>query len=144
LSKIEETKSTNEIHTDFWERDKSGKLVWTIEHIFPEGNNIPDSWVQMIADGDKAEAARIQEKYVHKIGNLTLTGYNQNLSNFDFSKKRNRKDARDNFIGYKNELFLNKDLKDKNEWKKEDIISRTEKLVDMATNIFKIRDKESL
>ncbi|MCG2688587.1 HNH endonuclease family protein [Candidatus Parcubacteria bacterium] len=138
LSKIEESKSTREIYLDFWARDKSNKLIWTIEHIFPEGKNIPAPWVEMIAGGDKEIAEQIQEDYVHKLGNLTLTGFNQKLSNFDFERKRDRKNQEGNYIGYKNGLFLNEDLKDKNNWTKEDIIKRTKKIVDLAVEIFKV------
>ncbi len=139
LSKIEESKSsTKEIHTDFWQRDNSNKLVWTIEHIFPEGNNIPKSWVEMIAKGDKNEAMLLQDTWVHKIGNLTLTGFNSQLSNYDFEKKRDRKDRQGKNIGYKNKLFLNESLYKKDSWTIEDIKHRTNELVDMATEIFKI------
>lgn len=140
LSKIEEQKKTNEIHVDFWERQDS-KLIWTIEHIFPEGKNIPDEWIDMMAGGDSAIAEKIQEDYVHKLGNLTLTGYNQYLSNFDFTKKRDRKDSRGNYIGYKNKLFLNDDLANRESWTKEDIIKRTEKLIQIAKDIFSIGGK---
>lgn len=138
LSKIEESKSTNEHFKDFWARDNSDKLIWTIEHIFPEGKNIPTDWIEMIADGDKEKAEKIQVKLVHKIGNLTLTGFNQNLSNFDFMVKRDRKNKDDNFIGYKNGLYLNEDLKDKETWLEKDIEERTNKLVSVALDIFKI------
>ena len=138
LSKIEESKSTKEHFKDFWARDNSDKLIWTIEHIFPEGKNIPADWVEMIADGNKEKAENIQVELVHKIGNLTLTGFNQNLSNFDFIVKRDRKNKDDNFIGYKNGLYLNEDLKDKETWLKKDIEERTNKLVSIALDIFKI------
>ncbi len=138
LSKIEDSKRTREIHTDFWARDKSKKLIWTIEHIFPEGKNIPKSWVDMIAGGDIDKAKGIQMEHVHTLGNLTLTGYNSNLSNFDFLKKRDRKDSNNNYIGYKNGLFLNEDLKDKDCWTKEDIEERTTKLIQLVLEIFKV------
>ncbi len=141
LSKIEETKGTKETFTDFWARDKSKKLVWTIEHIFPEGQNIPKPWIEMIADGDKEKAELIQEECVHTLGNLTLTGYNQELSNYEFKKKRDRKNKADNYTGYKNKLFLNEDLKDKESWTKGDILNRTEKLVKLAVDIFNINNK---
>ena len=41
LCKIEETHMTKETWKDLWIKDKSNKYVWTIEHIFPEGSNIP-------------------------------------------------------------------------------------------------------
>lgn len=141
LSKIEETKRfSKEIHTDFWERDKSRKLIWTVEHIFPEGKNIPPAWVKMIADGNKEEATDLQEKYVHKLGNLTLTGYNSNLSNMDFLSKRDRK--KDNkHIGYKNGLYLNRDLTDIKTWGVKDIEKRTNELVKTALTIFKFKSE---
>ena len=65
----------------------------------------------MIANGDKKKAKEIQDKYVHTIGNLTLTGYNSKLSNFSFEKKRDRVNKENVNVGYKNGLFLNEDLK---------------------------------
>ena len=141
LSKIEEAKRrTKEIYTNFWQKDRNDKPIWTIEHIFPEGKNIPKDWVKMIADGNREEAEILQEKYVHKLGNLTLTGYNQNLSNFGFIKKRDRKTGGKD-IGYKNKLFLNEILAQKNEWKINDIETRTKDLVDIALEIFDINRK---
>lgn len=142
LSKIEESKRrTKEIYTNFWQKDRNNKPVWSIEHIFPEGKNIPKSWINMIADGNKEQAEILQEKYVHKLGNLTLTGYNQNLSNFDFLKKRDRKDNKGKYIGYKNQLFLNEVLVKKEDWKITDIKKRTKELVNIALEIFDIEGK---
>ena len=47
--------------------------MWTIEHIFPEGQNVPDEWVKIIADGDKVLANNYRETYVHTLGNLEKT-----------------------------------------------------------------------
>jgi len=138
LTKIEESHFTRENKPNFWERDNNNNLVWTIEHIFPKGENIPDSWVETVADGDKEKAKLLQDQWVHKLGNLTLTGYNQYLSTFSFEKKRDRTDSKGNYIGYKNGLFLNNDLKDKNSWAIEDIKRRTESLVDLAFNLFQV------
>lgn len=138
LSRIEGTQITKEKQIDLWARDKSDKLIRTIEHIFPEWNNIPKERIKMIADGDKVKAKEIQENYVHKLGNLTLTWYNSNLSNFPFEKKRDRKNEDWNYIWYKNWLHLNEDLKDKNEWKQTDIETRTEKLITKTVNMFSV------
>lgn len=137
LTKIEETRFTKEMR-DLWDRDSSGKLIWTVEHVFPEGKNIPQSWIDMIANGNKENAKQIQIECVHKFGNLTLTGYNSNLSNLDFIAKRDRVDRRGSSIGYKNGLYLNEELKNMNHWRKEDIEKRTNDLVNKAIDIFKI------
>lgn len=48
----------------------------------------------MIADGNEDLAYEYLNKYVHTLGNLTITGYNSNLSNYDFEKKKYRKKSR--------------------------------------------------
>ncbi|MCC8114199.1 MAG: DUF262 domain-containing HNH endonuclease family protein [Bacteroidales bacterium] len=131
---------TKESWTDLWKRyDKGGTYVWTIEHIFPEGEKIPQEWVDMIADGDYNLAQEYREAYVHKIGNLTMTGYNTELSNYSFEKKRDRKSKKsDLYVGYRNGLGINKDLADKDNWTIDDIKARTTKLVDEVIEMFKI------
>ena len=130
LCSIEACHQTKEIYADLWSRDNSKKYVWTIEHIFPEGENIPTPWVNMIADGNVALAKQYRENYVHTIGNLTITGYNQNLSNMSFKQKRDRtsKDRTKN-IGYKNGLYLNNDVVNQEEWTVDKIQDRTNTLV---------------
>ena len=136
LTKIEEKYQTKEIYRDFWERDERSRFLWTIEHVFPAGKNIPKEWVDMIAGGNAEEAKELQEKWVHKFGNLTLTAYNPNLSNFSFMKKKNRQDNKGRFIGYRNGLFLNKRISRKKSWKIEDIQDRTIHLADLALKLF--------
>lgn len=129
---------TNEIYTDLWERDNSNKYVWTIEHIFPEGENIPQDWVDMIANGDRDLANEYLVKYTHTLGNLTITGYNQTLSNLSYKKKNNRTNKDGNYVGYKNGLKLNEDVVDLPAWTKDNIETRTEKLVTFFKDEFKL------
>ena len=129
LCYYEERFRTNEIYTDLWSRDKNNKYKWTIEHIFPEGDNIPQSWIDMIAGGDRALAQEYLSKYAHTLGNLTITGYNSNLSNLSFEKKRDRKNNDGLFIGYRNGLKLNADVVNKDAWSVKNITARTEGLV---------------
>ena len=138
LCKVEENYSTKE-SDDLWKRDQKGKYIFTIEHVFPEGERIPMEWIDMVAKGDKENAKKLQEEYVHKLGNLTLTGYNSNLSNLAFDKKRDRKDKKGVYIGYKNKLYLNNEiypLSKMNKWTIEDINKRTELLVKEALKLF--------
>lgn len=125
-----------------WERYPSGNYVWTIEHVFPQGENIPASWVDMIGGGDKAKAQEIQAAYVHTLGNLTITGYNSKLSNMPFIEKRDRKDSNGSNVGYRNGLNLNDDLVSVDSWTKEQIEARTEKLVKLALKAFTFDDIE--
>lgn len=138
LCDIEAKHQTKEIYSDLWSRDTSNKYVWTIEHIFPEGDNIPKDWVDMIAKGDKAKAIQIRADYVHTLGNLTITGYNQNLSNMSFEHKKDRKSKdKTKDIGYRNGLFLNEDVVTETEWTVEKITARTSKFVKALLEMYK-------
>lgn len=141
LTVLAEPSVTKEMR-GLWERYPSGNYVWTIEHVFPQGENIPASWVDMIGGGDKAKAQEIQAAYVHTLGNLTITGYNSKLSNMPFIEKRDRKDSNGSNVGYRNGLNLNDDLVSVDSWTKEQIEARTEKLVKLALKAFTFDDIE--
>ena len=57
-----------------------------------------------------------RSEHVHRLGNLTITGYNSNLSNKSFDEKKNRKDAAGRAIGYANGLSLNNELMTTHTW----------------------------
>lgn len=120
---------TVENEKDLWRKTNSNQYVWSIEHIFPQGANIPDEWVDMIAGGDREKAKEYQSLYVHTFGNLTITGYNSTLSNKAFAEKKERKDTNGQYIGYRNGLNLNDDVCDKDEWTVEIIKARTDRMV---------------
>lgn len=54
----------------------------TIEHLLPQA--LTDEWRTMLGDNPDI----VHEKYVHTIGNLTLTGYNDELGNLPFPEKK--------------------------------------------------------
>ena len=137
LCKLAESTMTQETWRNLWERTNKNVFIWTIEHIFPEGENVPDCWVDMIAGGDKELAKKYLEEYTHKIGNLTITGYNSTLSNKSFEEKRDRK-SKDGkrFIGYKNGLDINKEIAEKDSWTIEDIKARTEAIVTELLKVY--------
>ena len=133
---------TKETWTDLWEykqyeRSNNQVFIWTIEHIFPEGDNIPQVWVDMIAGGDRNLANEYLQKYVHKLGNLTVTGYNSALSNYSFEQKRDRTNKEGKYIGYKNGLEINHELAEKDSWTIDDIIDRSKRMVEDVTQMFK-------
>lgn len=138
LCSIEARHQTKEIYSDLWARDNSNKYIWTIEHFFPEGENIPDSWVDMIAGGDKMLAKQYRSDYVHTLGNLTITGYNQNLSNMAFEQKRDRKSKdKTKDVGYRNGLYLNQDVVNEDTWTIKKITERTDALVKTLLEMYK-------
>lgn len=138
LCKIEELEQTKETMTDLWAYDENVRYIWTIEHVLPEGNNIPKDWINMIGDGDKEKAMETFNDWVHKLGNLTVTGYNSKLSNMSFERKRDRTDNKGNFVGYKNGLKLNEIISKLEKWTVVEIKERHQVLVENAFKIFSI------
>ena len=129
LCMIAKSGMTKENEQDLWRKTNSNQFVWSIEHIFPQGPNIPKAWVDMIAGGDYEKAKEYQTLYVHTFGNLTITGYNSSLGNKAFNEKKERKDNNGKPIGYRNGLNLNDDVCDKDEWTVDIIRTRTDRLV---------------
>lgn len=137
LCALAEQAMTRENWVDLW-RFENKRFVWTIEHIFPQGENIPQPWIAMIADGDENKAKEVQQTHVHKLGNLTISGYNSALGNKSFEEKRDRMDRQGRYVGYKNGLKLNEDLATATSWSVEQVDLRTEKLVRQVTQLFKL------
>lgn len=91
----------------------------------------------MIAGGDIALAKQHHANYIHTIGNLTITGYNQNLSNMSFEQKRDRTSKdKTKEIGYKNGLYLNKSVVNQTEWTVDKIKSGTDELVNILLDMY--------
>ncbi|MCS3839489.1 hypothetical protein HNR03_004100 [Pseudomonas sp. JAI111] len=128
LCALEEGRMTRETKVDLWAL-KGKQYVWTIEHIFPQGENIPDSWVQMIADGDVNLAEQHRQTYAHCLGNLTISGYNSALGNKSFAEKQSRTDSQGREVGYNNGLYLNHALAAEDRWTVEKLEARTMQLV---------------
>ena len=142
LCALAEQSMTKESWVDLW-RFENKQFVWTIEHIFPQGENIPQSWITMIADGDEVKAKEIQQTHVHKLGNLTISGFNSALGNKSFEDKRDRVDRLGRAVGYKNGLKLNKDLAAATGWSVGQITARTKKFVQQTTQLFKLQGGEA-
>lgn len=128
LCALEESRMTRETQVDLWAL-KGKQYVWTIEHIFPQGENIPDSWVQMIADGNANVAEHHRQTYAHCLGNLTISGYNSALGNKSFGEKQSRTDSQGREVGYNNGLYLNQALATEDSWTVEKLKARTVQLV---------------
>ncbi|WRB47928.1 DUF262 and DUF1524 domain-containing protein [Helicobacter pylori] len=96
-----------------------------IEHIMPQ--TLTPKW-----EGDLGENFEaIHEKYLHTIGNLTLTGYNSEYSNNSFQEKRDMEK------GFKQSpLKLNQSLKDLESFGEKEIEKRANDLADWALKIW--------
>ncbi|HGM3508409.1 TPA: DUF262 domain-containing protein [Clostridioides difficile] len=97
-----------------------------IEHIMPQ--TLTNKWKESLGENYK----EIHDKYLHTIGNLTLTGYNSKLSNKTFEEKKEMES------GFKDSrLYLNKYISFIDKWNEEEIKNRTKILLDRAVEIWK-------
>ncbi|WP_282925226.1 DUF4268 domain-containing protein [Peptoniphilus genitalis] len=95
--------------------------TYSIEHIMPQKLN--DDWFEEL--GDNAE--EIHEKWIHKLGNLTITGYNSDMGNSSFTKKRDGKH------GFKKSgIRMNQDLALLDSWGEEEIEKRQKDLLNLS------------
>ncbi|WP_187860824.1 DUF262 and DUF1524 domain-containing protein [Helicobacter pylori] len=98
---------------------------YTTEHIMPQ--TLEEEWERDLGENFQA----IHEKYLHTIGNLTLTGYNEKYSNKSFQEKRDMEK------GFKQSpLKLNQSLKDLESFGEKEIEKRANDLADFALKIW--------
>ncbi|WP_120839234.1 DUF262 and DUF1524 domain-containing protein [Helicobacter pylori] len=97
----------------------------TTEHIMPQ--TLTEKWERDLGENFQA----IHDKYLHTIGNLTLTGYNEKYSNNSFQEKRDMEK------GFKQSpLKLNQSLKDLESFGEKEIEKRANDLADWALKIW--------
>lgn len=106
---------------------------YTIEHIMPQNSNLSDAWKADLG----AEWLRVQETYLHTIGNLTLTGYNSELSDKSFIEKR---DMEGGFAH--SPLKLNQGLGSLERWDEEQIKNRAQALAEKMSEVWSFPDLE--
>lgn len=100
---------------------------YTIEHIMPQNKNLSLEWQANLG----TDWQKIQEKYLHTIGNLTLTAYNSEMSDRSFLEKMDMPG------GFKESaLKLNKYVVLQNEWDEKHIQERAEELAKKAELIW--------
>jgi len=100
---------------------------YTIEHIMPQNENLSPEWQAALGD----DWQDVQVKYLHTLGNLTLTGYNSEYSDHPFTNKRDIEG------GFKDSpLRLNKGLGQLDTWNADQIQKRAARLADDALQIW--------
>ena len=135
LCTLAENAMTLETKVDLWYR-RNNQFVWTIEHVMPQGQQLPQAWIDMMGNGNAEKALEVQSTWAHKFGNLTISGFNSTLGNKSFQEKRDRVDSEGRPMGYRNGLSLNRDLAKAETWSTHQIDNRTQSIVDQAMGIF--------
>ncbi|MDE6473708.1 MAG: DUF262 domain-containing HNH endonuclease family protein [Clostridia bacterium] len=98
----------------------------TIEHIMPQ-NKTEDWRIEMGSDYDE-----IFETYLHTLGNLTLTGFNSELSDKKYTDKRNLIKQNSKFNVLNLEIVANET------WSDKIILKRAQRLADRLIGLFSL------
>lgn len=100
--------------------------TYTIEHIMPQ--HLTSQWQENL--GENYED--IHSEWLHRLANLTLSGYNPNLSNKTFIEKRDASDG-----GYKNSgIRMNQRIAQLDQWGLKELVARSKEMVQKALEIW--------
>ena len=112
---------------NFEHKEKINITDFTVEHIMPQQENLSPEWRSDLGDNWK----EVHKQYLHTLGNLTLTGYNSELSTRPFKEKRDMKG------GFKDShIRLNHELANLEHWNKEEIEKRAQRLAELAADVW--------
>ena len=101
---------------------------YTVEHILPQNQNLSVAWRDALGE----EWQRVQETWLHTLGNLTLTGYNTEYRDRPFAEKREMKG------GFRESpLRMNKGLGELDTWDEDMICARAKRLTNKALKVWK-------
>lgn len=115
------------LEDSYGHKEKVDPTTLTIEHIMPQtikGGTKGDAWKAMLGDNWKTD----HESYLHTLGNLTLSGYNQDLSNKPFSEKR--------VTLLNSNLLLNRSLEGTDSWNALAISDRSHRLANQVARLW--------
>ena len=105
----------------------------SIEHIMPQNKNLSSEWQKMLGKNWVED----RDKYLHTLGNLTLTGYNSELGDKPFSIKLQKLEE------YASKIKeLNCDVLNQESWNVEKIQNRASRLAHEITELFPIIEPE--
>lgn len=106
----------------------------TIEHIMPQNKNLSTAWQVMLGENWREN----RDRWLHTLGNLTLTGYNSELGDKPFDEKKMLIEAKQTKV-----VILYKDVQDKTEWNIPVIKERAKRLAGIVLSLFPYQKPEN-
>jgi predicted transport protein len=104
---------------------------YTIEHILPQNENLSPKWREALG----TDWQRVQQTWLHTLGNLTLTAYNSDYSDRPFDEKRDMPDAPEKGLKL-SPLKLNQGLGVLETWDEASINARAGTLAALAVSVW--------
>jgi Protein of unknown function (DUF1524) len=123
---------------NFNTNERIDTATFTIEHVLPQNEELRPEWRAMLGPDWKP----IQDTWLHRLGNITLTGYNSDYSDrpFDVKKTLPEKGFNDS------PLRLNRFIREQTVWTESEIEQRGKLLAAKAVNVWPslIVDRQAL
>jgi uncharacterized protein with ParB-like and HNH nuclease domain/predicted transport protein len=116
---------------NFGRKERVAVDEYTIEHILPQNENLVPEWRAALGE----DWQRVQQTWLHTLGNLTLTAYNSDYSDRPFADKRDMPDAPEKGLK-QSPLKLNQGLGNLETWNEDAIKNRAGKLADIALGVW--------
>lgn len=110
------------LETSYSHKEHVALSTLTIEHVMPQ--KLSPEWLTALGD----EAKEVHGRLLHVIGNLTLTGYNPELSNSPYERKR--------LLLQESNLEMNKEIAKEPQWTAREIEERSRRLAERALKIW--------
>jgi uncharacterized protein with ParB-like and HNH nuclease domain/predicted transport protein len=110
-------------------KERVDVAAYTIEHVMPQNPDLSPEWQDELGP----DWERIQSELLHCIGNLTLTGYNSELSDRPFSEKCLTSGGFND-----SPLQLNESVRRVDRWDENAIQQRAAELAKVATRIWRL------
>ena len=108
-------------------KEPTDTKAYSIEHIMPQNERLRPGWRKMLGQ----EWKETQKTWVHRLGNLTLTGYNSTYSDREFEDKKAIEG------GFQDSsVRLNKMVRDQDVWTSDEMSKRTNSLANRSLKIW--------
>lgn len=108
-------------------KEQSDTGSYSIEHIMPQNENVPQAWRSMLGENWKS----VHQTWLHRLGNLTLTGYNSTYSDKSLSEKQMIEH------GFRqSSVRLNEDVRDALVWTQAEMSARGVRLASRALTVW--------
>lgn len=108
-------------------KERIDTTSFSVEHVMPQNAELNGSWRAMLGPNWK----EVQETWLHRLGNLTLTGYNPEYQDRPFEEKKSIKGGFND-----SPLRLNRSVREQAQWTATEIEARGRKLAEQALGVW--------
>lgn len=109
-------------------KERIDTSTFSVEHVMPQNADLVREWRVMLGENWKA----IQERWLHRLGNLTLTAYNSTYSDRPFTEKKTIANGFND-----SPLRLNRYVREREAWTASEIEERGRLLAEKAVGVWK-------